>query len=185
MTANISEEENLVKRIKQGDSAAWRELYNIHAGALYATCRRYLSDDEDAKDVLQEALILAYRNIDSFTLRKAGGLRGWLNTIVTNEALKLIRKQGTMPASELIDNYDYSDEDIAELNAIPPDIIHKLVRELPVGYRTVLNLFVFEDKSHEEISQLLGISKMTSASQLCRAKRLLHQMLLEYKRKNL
>lgn len=184
LSANISKEEYLVNRVKQGDSAAWRELYNIHAGILFAICRRYLADDEDVKDVMQEALVLAYRNIHTFTYKKAGGLRMWLTTIVTNQALKHIRKQGTMPTFELVDNYDYSDEDIAELDAIPPDVVHDLVRQLPIGYRTVLNLFIFEDKSHEEISQLLGISKQTSASQLCRAKKLLHQMLLDYKRKN-
>lgn len=184
VSVNILQEELLVKRIKKGDSVAWRELYNTHAGALFATCQRYLSDDEDVKDVMQEAFMLAFRNIDTFVFKKDGGLRLWLNTIVTNQALKLIRKQGVMPTSALTDNCDFTDDNISELDDIPPDIIHDMVRKLPVGYRTVLNLFIFEDKSHEEISQLLGISKLTSASQLCRAKKLLHQMLLDYKRRN-
>ena len=66
---------------------------------------------------------------------------------------------------------------------MPPDAIHEMIRELPQGYRTVLNLYIFEEYSHKEIAAMLGISELTSASQLHRAKKLLKKNIIEYKKK--
>jgi RNA polymerase sigma-70 factor (ECF subfamily) len=63
-------------------------------------------------------------------------------------------------------------------------VIHRLIRQLPTGYRTVLNLYVFEDLSHQEIARLLGIRERSSASQLSKAKSLLGRMIKEYLTQN-
>ena len=65
------------------------------------------------------------------------------------------------------------------MEQLSPEELLQLVRKLPEGYRTILNLYVFEEKSHKEIAEMLGISPMTSASQYCRAKRLLLKMIEE------
>ena len=78
-------------------------------------------------------------------------------------------------------------EDVAEdvepeVEDVPIDVIHRFIRELPPGYRTIFNLYVFEEQSHREIAQRLGISESTSASQLHRAKAILAQKIKEYKK---
>jgi RNA polymerase sigma-70 factor (ECF subfamily) len=67
---------------------------------------------------------------------------------------------------------------------VPPEVIQGLIQQLPTGYRTVLNLYVFEDMSHQEIARLLGIRERSSASQLSRAKSLLGRMIKEYLTQN-
>ena len=78
---------------------------------------------------------------------------------------------------------DIADEPYEEtltLSDIPPDVIQRMVKKLPIGYRTVFNLYVFENKSHREISRLLGIKESTSSSQYNRAKALLANMISQY-----
>jgi RNA polymerase sigma-70 factor (ECF subfamily) len=79
---------------------------------------------------------------------------------------------------------DVTEDDDPPIDNIPPEVIHQMVRQLPTGYRTVFNLYVFEDKSHEEIARLLGISLNTSTSQLHRAKNQLADMIRKYNDKN-
>ena len=78
---------------------------------------------------------------------------------------------------------DLEEEEEPDVGNIPGQVIQEMIRELPEGYRTVLNLYAFEEKSHREISELLGISESTSASQLHRARSLLAKKLDEYKKK--
>ena len=66
-----------------------------------------------------------------------------------------------------------------DLEQISPDELHRLISELPIGYRMVVNLYVFEDYSHRQIAELLGISERTSASQFYYAKRLLARKIKE------
>ena len=75
---------------------------------------------------------------------------------------------------------DVAEEEDPPIEDIPPEAIQQMVRQLPTGYRTVLNLYVFEDKSHQEIAQLLGISTSTSISQLRKAKNMLAKMIQAY-----
>ena len=74
--------------------------------------------------------------------------------------------------------------DPPDSGGIPPGVIQKMIMDLPEGYRTVFNLYALEDKSHKEISELLGISESTSASQLFRARQILARKLKEYKEQN-
>jgi RNA polymerase sigma-70 factor (ECF subfamily) len=104
--------------------------------------------------------------------------------IAVNESLKFLR---TKDQHELLQpGYDIIDdsEDGLSVCDIPPDILRKMLNRLPTGYRTVLNLYVFEGKSHQEIARLLGIKKDSSASQFVRAKSMLAQMIRKYNNNN-
>lgn len=172
----MSSEQQLIHRAQQGDRAAQHEIYTSHAGYLYAMCTRYIVSSDDAKDVLQEAFIRIFNNLQRFEYRGDGTLRSWMTRIVVNEALKTLRR---MPANEdtPIDNIDIADDTETDIRGISPADLHDMIRQLPQGYRTVLNLYVFEEKSHKEIAEMLGISEQTSASQYHRAKRLLKKLL--------
>ena len=101
--------------------------------------------------------------------------------IAVNESLNFIRKNRHHELALLKQDTDgIVEEEDPPIEDIPPEVIQQMVQQLPTGYRTVFNLYVFEDKSHQEIAQLLGISVNTSTSQLHKAKNLLAQMIQTY-----
>ena len=179
-----NEEQRLVKRLQEGDKTAAREFYTRYGGSLAGVCVRYIADEEDVKDVIQNALVHIFSHITEFKYRGSGSLEAWVVRIAVNESLKFLR---TKVQYELLQpDYDVIDdsEDDPSVRDIPPDILRKMLNRLPTGYRTVLNLYVFEGKSHQEIARLLGIKKDSSASQLVRAKSMLAQMIRKYNNNN-
>lgn len=179
-----NEEQRLVKRLQEGDKTAAREFYTRYGGSLAGVCMRYIADEEDVKDVIQNALVHIFSHITDFKYRGNGSLEAWVVRIAVNESLKFLR---TKVQYELLQpDYDVIDdsEDDPSVRDIPPDILRKMLNRLPTGYRTVLNLYVFEGKNHQEIARLLGIKKDSSASQLLRAKSMLAQMIRKYNNNN-
>lgn len=173
-----SEEETLVRKAKQKDRGAYRSIYDLHAGTLYAVCSRYIPNDEDAKDVLQDCFLKIYATIGTFQFRGAGSLKGWMTKIVINESLKFLKQSCHFEFSEVDSIPDIEDNDTdAELDS---DLIFRMIRELPDGYRTIFNLYVIEEKTHKEIANMLGIKENTSASQLHRAKAMLAHNIKKY-----
>lgn len=167
-------------RLRQGDRTALRAVYDTYARYLTAVCARYIADDDDVKDVLQEAFIRIYDAAGSFEYRGSGSLKGWLTRIVVNQALKHLRDNKALFVPLSPQQEDIAEED-ADTEQIPAEVIHKMIRELPDGYRAVFNLYVLEQRSHKEIAALLGISESTSASQLHRAKALLAFKINKYR----
>ena len=176
-----NEEQRLVKRLQEGDKSAAREFYARYADSLAGVCARYIANAEDMKDVFQNALVHIFSNIAGFEYRREGSLEAWAKRMVVNESLKFLRGKGLHKVQQLdCDMIDEVEEDILAVNDIPPDVIQKMLNRLPTGYRTVLNLYVFEGKSHQEIASLLGIGKDSSASQLLRARSMLIKMIKKY-----
>ena len=179
-----NEEQRLVKRLQEGDKTAAREFYTRYGGSLAGVCVRYIADEEDVKDVIQNALVHIFSHITDFKYRGSGSMEAWVVRIAVNESLKFLR---TKVQYELLQpDYDVIDdsEDDPSVRDIPPNIIRQMLNRLPTGYRTVLNLYVFEGKNHQEIATLLGIKKDSSASQLLRAKSMLAQMIRKYNNNN-
>ena len=159
-----------------------RELYGKLAGQAMSTAMRYLADPDAAHDVLHDSFIKAYTKAGLFTYNGEGSLKAWVLRIVANESVNLLRKQSKFTSTD--DIPDIPDEGEPDIPPVPPDQLSKMIEKLPAGYRTVLNLFVFEQKSHKEIAQLLGIKENSSASQFLRAKRMLAKMIEDYKLHN-
>lgn len=181
-TASSSDQE-LTEGIKRGEQSAMQRVYTLYAGYLMAVCSRYVSNNEDRRDILQEAFVKAFTHISSFTPRQGASLKAWLARIVVNEAINFLKRQqrlGFIDSKEAI--ADVPDNEDPDTSDIAFQTIIDMIQELPVGYRTVFNLYVFEKKSHREIAQLLNISEGTSASQYLRAKRILARQINEYKR---
>lgn len=167
-------------RLRQGDHTALRAVYDAYARYLTAVCARYIADDDEVKDVLQEAFIHIHDAAKSFEYRGSGSFKAWLTRIVVNQALKHLRdcKAVFVPLSP--QQEDLADED-PDTDQVPVEVIHSMIRELPDGYRAVFNLYVLEQRSHKEIAALLGITESTSASQLHRAKALLASRINKYR----
>ena len=178
-------EKQVFERARDGDRKAVRQLYDRYSSFLAATCARFLPDPGDQKDVLQDGFVKIFSSLDKFDYRGEGSLKAWMRQIVVNECLKVLRKRKrSVPIlfeEELKDDVEVEeDTGPPEVEKVPAAVIHEMIKELPDGYRAVFNLFVLEEKNHKEISELLGITESTSASQLYRARMILAKKIKEY-----
>lgn len=172
-------ERELLELIRSGDPSGMRMFYDRYAGYLTAVCSRYVVDRSAVKDILQEAFIKIFKGLDSFEYRGEGSIKAWTGRIVVNDSLKYLKGSSRV---EFIDEIPDSPEEEEEevMPAIPPSILQEMIKQLPDGYRTVFNLFVFEKKPHKEIAALLGIKEDSSASQYFRARALLAKKIKDY-----
>ncbi|WP_259109095.1 RNA polymerase sigma factor [Chryseobacterium sp. JUb7] len=176
-----TKEQILVKRLLSKEESAWKELFGAYSGMLTYVCSRYIISKDDVHDVLQNSFIKMFRSIDSFEYRGNGSLKAWITRIVVNESLKHIKQNPDFKMVADVEIPDVPHEEEPDLNEVSQATIMKMIRSLPDGYRTVFNLYVFENKSHKEIAVLLGIAENSSASQFHRAKAMLAQKIKEYK----
>ncbi len=167
--------ERLIRRIKDHDRQAMAELYQQFVGLLSSVCYRYVPSDDDAKDVLQNSFIKIFTAISSFKYQNDNSFLEWMKRVVTNEALDFLKNRKRITFVDINDNIQEKIEEEQSVELLSADDLHQLITELPDGYRTVLNLFVFEGYSHKEIAQLLGIKESSSASQFFHAKRMLEK----------
>ena len=171
----------MAERIRNRDPLASKALYGAYAGYLTGVCTRYLSDPDDVKDVLHDSFLKILDAMHSFEYRGQGSLKAWLTKIVVNQALRFIRdtyRHELVALSAETEAIETSED--PEITSISLEILHRMIRELPTGYRTVFNLYVFEDRSHKEIAEILNIKESSSASQFHRAKALLAARIKNY-----
>ena len=185
----MEDEIELTDKCKKGESSAFKQVYNQYAGSLMAVCMRYAGNRMDAEDILHNAFLKIFRSFDKFTYKGKGSLKAWLIRIVINESVEFLRgKKFEQDSTVDVDgmNKDIEDTDVemesdgSELFTIPKERLTAFIGELPSGYRTVFNLYVFEGKSHKEIGDMLGITERTSSSQFSRARRLLRSKIMGY-----
>ncbi len=180
-----SNEKEVVQKILHGDTNAMKELYDMYIGRLNAICSRYITDKETVRDVLQDSFIKIFESISSFEYRGSGSLLAWTTRIVVNESIDKLKEQEHFEwIHSMKDVPDIPDDEMPEIESIPQSAIMGMIQSLPTGYRTVFNLYVFENKSHKEIASLLHIKESTSASQLYRAKAILREEINRYNQSN-
>ena len=171
-------ERQLLDAIQRGERAALRRLYDRYSGYAMAIGLRYIPDCDEARDVLQDSFVKILTSIGRFDYRGEGSLKSWVSRIVANRAIDYIKQHQRLQfTDEVPENIN---EEEPEIGGVPPDILDSMIGQLPAGYRVVLNLFVFEQLSHRDIAQRLGITESASTSQLFRAKRMLQRMVREY-----
>jgi RNA polymerase sigma-70 factor (ECF subfamily) len=179
----VTTEESLLKAIRRGDSGAQRELYSRYAGIAMSVGMRYMANKEDARDVLQDSFVKILTSISRFSYRGEGSLKAWVTRIVANEAISQLRRKQHLRFVD-DDNHEAlakaADDEEPDIGGMRPEALMQLIGQLPTGYRTVLNLFAIEGRSHAEIAQQLGIRETSSASQFFHAKKLLREMISEY-----
>ncbi len=173
----INEEELILQCIK-GNRQAQEWLYQEHKNQLMGICRRYCSSKEQAQDVLQDSFVKIFTNINKFN--NSGKLIGWMSRIVINTAIKNSKKWEYKKINDEIENYD-TQVHVEYLSNLSLKELLELVEKLPEGCKLVFNLFVIDEYTHLEISELLNISVGTSKSQLSRAKSLLCQQIIKIK----
>jgi len=174
--SNFSTEEGLIKGCLHGDRLAQRHLYECYSGKFLAICMRYLKDREHAEDVMIESFMKIFEKLPQFQAK--GSFEGWMKRIVVTQALMTLRSnKHLMMEINLEDEYTMSHRQY-ELTQMEAAELMDMVQNLPIGYRTVFNLYAIEGYSHQEIGELLGISEGTSKSQLNRARTSLKEKII-------
>lgn len=168
----------LIKEAKQKSAAAQKCLFDLFADKMLMTCRRYLKNKEDAEEILLDGFCKFFQSIDSFQYQNDAALHAWLKKIMINECLMFLRKKNvfSIVTEAAAEDVIVAEEVFSHLSAAE---IFSLIIQLPVGYRTVFNLFAVEGENHKTIAALLNITEGTSKSQLSKARILLQKMLVQ------
>lgn len=154
-------------------------LFDKYSAMLRGVCMRYVKNDFDADDLLQEGFIKILKNITSY--KSTGSFNAWMKRIMINQAINFYKKNNKQKLFELNEAYTEEIIDNESSNKIENRILDagldsydilQIIKDLPEGYRMVLNLYAIDAYSHKEIAEKLNISINTSKSQLSRARKL-------------
>ncbi|MBN8858452.1 MAG: sigma-70 family RNA polymerase sigma factor [Sphingobacteriales bacterium] len=171
-------EEAMLRGCIRNVAVAQQELYYTYSPRMLSLCYRYAKSREDAEDMLQEGFIKVFTQIKQFQNR--GALEGWIRKIIVHTCINNLKKNKKF--TESVDLIHASGVYIRE-ETIPSIVqakqVVECIRLLPIGYRTVLNLYAIEGYSHREIAAMLDIEESTSRSQYTRAKAMLEDILLK------
>ena len=188
--AEDPDESLLIQRLRDGDESAYEEVVRTQGSRLFAAARRFLQNEQDAQDVVQEALLSAFKAIDRFAGQSR--LATWLHRITVNAALMKLRsrkRSAERSIDELLPKFledghraDVAGtwtvaDDSAVLDRETREVVRKRIDELPESHRTVLLLRDIEERSTGETAELLGISPGAVKVRLHRARQALRTLL--------
>lgn len=174
----FNQEAQLLKALRKQDPKAQRQLYEKYSSRMLGLCVRYAGDEMIAEDIMVEGFMRVFNKIDQFN--SDGSFEGWIRRIMVNESLGYLRKQKRILEDTLSDEaVNIPDYNLADQDLHAEELLH-MISELPVGYRTVFNLYAIEGYSHGEIAVMMNVSESTSKSQLHRARALLQKMVFEW-----
>jgi RNA polymerase sigma factor (sigma-70 family) len=160
-----------------GKAWAQKALYDRVGSRMLGVCSRYIHDREEAEHVMIGGMVKVFEKITQYT--GEGHFEGWIRRIMINECLMYIRKRKNMSIEIDIDEATGTAVSADEYDHLQAEDLVELISELPIGYRTVFNLYAIEGYNHAEIAEQLGINENTSKSQLSRARKLLQQRLAQ------
>ncbi|MBE7412548.1 MAG: sigma-70 family RNA polymerase sigma factor [Leptospiraceae bacterium] len=172
----------LLKRIKGGDQSAYIELVTPFRERLFRKAVSMVKDEDDAEDIVQEAMISGYRSIDKF--RAEAGVYTWLYRIVVNKSKDLLSKKKREKEKPIDENENqFIDDRIGyekklELSDESTYLITK-INQLEEIYKQVIELRYFEEMSYSEIAQVIGVNVGTVKSRLFKAKEFLKHLILQ------
>ncbi len=175
------DEISLIERLKKKDKKAQKILYDRYSSLFYGICLRYATNNDEAGDIMQEGFIKIFMNIKQYSGK--GSFEGWLKRIIINNAINYYHKYYKYRYHEDISmsvNIESGDKFYNESDFNYDELL-SIINELPLGYRTIFNLYAIEGYKHKEIAKMLKISENTSKSQYHRAKKILQTKLTEIK----
>lgn len=170
--------DHYIKKCIENDRGGQQKIYQLFAPVLYGLCLKYMKNEEDAKDVFQEAFVVAFQKISQY--RFEGSFEGWLKRIFINKLIETLnkRKRDFLFVDETYQEDITDDEPELDALSIPQEKLLECIQQLPDQYRLVFNLYYFEKMKHKEIATALNISEGTSKSNLNRAKSNLQKKIL-------
>jgi len=186
----VDDEASLVAQLRAGDQAAFEQVVRAYGGRLLAVARRIVGSEEDARDVVQDAFMNAFKSLDRF--EGNAKLSTWLHRIVVNAALMRLRTRKRKPEQSIEtmlpsflddghheERFQSWDEPIDKImeRAENRELVRKQIDALPEGYRTVLVLRDIEGLDTEETAKVLGLSVNATKIRLHRARQALRTLL--------
>ena len=166
-----------------GDRKCQEMIFRLLYGRMKVVCMRYAPDADTAEDLVQEGFIKVFEKVVHFNMQ--GSFEGWVRRIMVNNAIDYIRRNKILHVSMEDEHVqrkadiagDSLEDDEPEYLNITPSQILRAMQELSPAYRTVFNLYVMENYSHQEIAEELGINIGTSKSNLAKARQNLKKIL--------
>lgn len=174
--------EKLIKGCISGERKYQQLLYKQFYGKMFAVCCRYVKNQDEAKDLLQEGFIKVFEKLSNYNNK--GSFEGWVRRIMVNNAIDHFRKSKNIFTSidEKIqikdENDNMAEEDDSLFSKFKANDLIAAIQKLSPAYQTVFNLYVVEGYSHQDIADELNISVGTSKSNLAKAKMNLRKELL-------
>lgn len=169
-------EENF-KLAKKQDRRGQKALYEMFSAKMLAVANSYVNNLYDAEDILMNSFFTCFSKIDE--CREWKSFQYWLRKIVVNNAISFIRKNKNLLYADVEIADDYPDDDFNE--SFEDINLEEIFSKIPDGYRLIFNLYVFEEKKHHEIAEILNISEGTSKSQLSKSKKWIADFLKQKK----
>lgn len=156
-------------------------MYQQYADTIFVVCLKYSRNYADAEDTLQDCFITIFDKIHQYN--KKGSFEGWLKRIAINTALQKYRIASPLELVTDVKEEENEEDFTIENDCYNVDILLEFVQQLPDQYRLVFNLYVLDSYSHKEIAKALKISEGTSKSNLSRARKILKEKLIAYKKR--
>ena len=164
----------------KNNAASQEALYNRFSPRMLGVCYRFAKNREDAEDMLQEGFIKVFTQMHQY--RNEGALEGWIRRIIVHTCINNLKKHKKFSDSlDIIHAHSvYINEEMIPSIMQAKQVV-ECIRMLPLGYRTVLNLYAIEGFPHKDIAGMLDIEESTSRSQYTRAKAMLEEILIRKK----
>jgi RNA polymerase sigma-70 factor (ECF subfamily) len=168
--------QTIIDQCKNNNAKAQMQLYNLYCKAMFLIAYRYVKDQFIAEDVMQDAFIKAFKNIDNYKNEVAFG--AWLKRIVINQSIDQLKKNKLelVTINEEI-TMTFEDDLWQFESTMAVDEIVSNIKLLKEKYRLVLTLYLLEGYDHQEIAEILNITENTSRTHLLRGKKLLKEQL--------
>ncbi len=174
------ETEYLLERCKNQDRKAQKLIYESLYGFVFSIARRYCKSTEESKECTNDIFFKIFDKIDSYL--PGTHFKAWASKIAVRTAIDRYRTE--IKKTQLITSQEIPEQsmrmDFQILDKIEIEEKIKLIQKLSPAYRTVFNLYVFEQYTHEEIAALLNISEGTSKSNLAKARQQLKQLFTQF-----
>lgn len=184
MSSTHPEMEELINGCKSGDRKSQQQVYKLFYGKMYGVCLRYTKNEDQAKDILQDGFIKVFNSIEKFNFQ--GSFEGWIRRIIVNTAIDFFRKSKTdfllLSEDQAMEDFSETVEDEEEEEGeyeFKASQVIEAMNQLSPAYRTIFNLYLFENLTHKEIAEKLDISVGTSKSNFAKAKKNLRKILIK------
>lgn len=165
----MKEQNNIVERCIKREEKAQKEFYFLYAQKLFNVCLRYIGDSDTAKDMLQESFLKIFDNLKQYSGKSP--IEAWMSRITANTCIKYLQKEKKFReevSSQYLIEVENTDEELE--GEFTKEQLFEALNSLDTNFKTVFNLFVFENYSHSEIAKTLDINENTSRSRLSRAR---------------
>ncbi len=178
------EDVQLAKACLDGNDRAQSQLFEKYSRQMMAVCLRYGSDYDEAQDMFQDGFIKVFQKLHMYNGK--GPLGAWIRRTIANNALDHLRKNKRMKDNVSLFGMDYkmgAEDTVDPFDENGPRLsnerLTELIQTMPLGYKTVFNMYVIEDYSHKEIAEQLGITESTSKTQYRKAKAFMRKLVEE------